>query len=391
MLRKTIMLPVVGGLLAASTIAAAPAFAKAPIEYQYGINVYGANVLDFVAGENAQIDGSRGVVGSGPSPGPLTVRYCLHDTQPGSCDVYPTTATGRYAGWSVTVKVRGKAGDKAFLVVDVEGSSSETVVYKPAHLEQEVVVKAHGLFENLEFPRSVAKDAEFSITGKARQRNSDGGTSPVPSAELVLWGSSDLTSWASQGQTKADPDGSFKFTRRMSDASYYRIAFRGAVVGGPSEQFKIDLAQPQPTPSPVPPTPSPTPSPVAPKPSPTPSPVPPKPSPEQPKPTPRKSATKVKADAGPEPVKRGKKLTVRGSLVELLQGKTKSVAHAKVAVYFHPKGSGKWKFVGWVRTDAHGNFKLMPKAWRDGSWRVKFTGDDHRTGSASAPDYVDVK
>lgn len=101
-----------------------------------------------------------------------------------------------------------------------------------------------------------------------------------------------------------------------------------------------------------------------------------------------KYGTKATVDAGPEPVKKGRSITVKGKLTNKDGG---PVDRAKVAVFFKAKGTGVWKFAGWAWTNGSGDFAKKFKAKQDGSWRFKYDGDAENFRTTSNWDYVDVR
>ncbi|KAB2350955.1 GH25 family lysozyme [Actinomadura rudentiformis] len=95
-------------------------------------------------------------------------------------------------------------------------------------------------------------------------------------------------------------------------------------------------------------------------------------------------------NAGPEPVRRGRALTVLGRLYAF-NGGWKGLPGKRVNVYFRAKGSAKWVYAGAVTTDRYGKFRKRFTAKRDGSWRVAFWGGPRYFGTTSGSDYVDVR
>ncbi|GAB1823241.1 hypothetical protein [Herbidospora sp. RD11066] len=148
-----------------------------------------------------------------------------------------------------------------------------------------------------------------------------------------------------------------------------------------------------------------------------------------PKPPKGPKATRiVDFNAGPEPVKKGRNLTLTGQLqvaqcygdwyydykkhdrayVEL-DGSVKPVDDGwsgcydsrdywhgwyklgwqDIDVYFLPAGSHKWKYVKTIDTNPNGSFYTKVKAWGSGTWGVRYDGS-HGFGSSEASDYVKV-
>lgn len=137
----------------------------------------------------------------------------------------------------------------------------------------------------------------------------------------------------------------------------------------------------------------------------------------QPKPHGPKATRIAGFDATPEPVRKGHKLTLKGSLqVAQCYGdwyykwdgyvsvhgrdgycdEDRNVWHdwhwlgsQDVDVYFLPKGSHSWKRVGTIETNDDGSFAAKVRAFRSGTWGVKFDGTRRLKGS-EATDYVKV-
>jgi hypothetical protein len=122
-------------------------------------------------------------------------------------------------------------------------------------------------------------------------------------------------------------------------------------------------------------------------------------------------------DATPEPVRKGRTLALKGKL-EVAQcyggwyykvdgivsvfGRSNHCydSHAywhdwhwlgkqDLGVYFLPKGSHHWKYVGKVESHSDGSFYTRVRAFQSGTWSVKFNGTRHLKGS-QASDYVQV-
>ncbi|UNO42069.1 hypothetical protein [Streptomyces sp. MST-110588] len=96
-------------------------------------------------------------------------------------------------------------------------------------------------------------------------------------------------------------------------------------------------------------------------------------------------------DAGPEPVRRGHKLTVTGTLQHKTAG-WKAYGKQKVQILFRPKGDRKWYLRGEVRTGANGTFRKSFTADVDGTWLpVFFYPDGKHFVGVGKEDFVDVR
>ncbi|MEU8174904.1 hypothetical protein AB0C14_18660 [Microbispora hainanensis] len=136
-----------------------------------------------------------------------------------------------------------------------------------------------------------------------------------------------------------------------------------------------------------------------------------------PRPTGPKATRIAGFDAKPEPVRKGRSLTLKGTL-QVAQcwgdwyygwndftgrrggARFCSDSHnywnswhwlgsQKVKVYFQPSGSHKWQYVNTVKTAGDGDFATKVKALRSGTWAVRFDGNRGLKGS-QATDYVKV-
>ncbi|KAB2348524.1 hypothetical protein [Actinomadura rudentiformis] len=108
----------------------------------------------------------------------------------------------------------------------------------------------------------------------------------------------------------------------------------------------------------------------------------------------RRHATFIKGfDATPEPVRRGRKITLRGWLAYQKPGDPllSPVAKRTVKIYFRAAKTGKWTYAGSDVTDKKGFFSLKATAKRDGYWRASFAGDRRFLRSFGRDDHVDVR
>lgn len=123
-------------------------------------------------------------------------------------------------------------------------------------------------------------------------------------------------------------------------------------------------------------------------------------------------------DATPEPVRRGHKLTLQGKLqvarcyadwyyrdwnsyVSVHRGSGNChdsrsywhdwnrLGHQDIDVYFQASGTRAWKRVGTLKSNRDGGFYGKVRAYRSGTWAVKFDGARGLKGS-EAQDYVKV-
>jgi hypothetical protein len=98
-------------------------------------------------------------------------------------------------------------------------------------------------------------------------------------------------------------------------------------------------------------------------------------------------------NAAPEPVRKGKTISVSGRLLRLdyspkvgyysYSGKT-------IRIYFRTKGGTTWSYVGSTTTHSDGRFKKGFTAKQDGHWRAYFSGTGWHDKQTSPSDYVNV-
>ncbi|MFD8002090.1 hypothetical protein [Streptomyces mirabilis] len=106
-----------------------------------------------------------------------------------------------------------------------------------------------------------------------------------------------------------------------------------------------------------------------------------------------KRAAKLTTNATPEPVTKGKTLTVKGALTRANWETSKYSGYTgqPVALQFKAKGATAYKTVKTVTSGTAGALTTTVKASADGSYRYRFAGTT-TTGAATATgDYVDVK
>lgn len=104
-------------------------------------------------------------------------------------------------------------------------------------------------------------------------------------------------------------------------------------------------------------------------------------------------AARLTVNAAPEPVTRGMKLTVTGSLVraDWEKDEYRGYADRAVKLQFRRTGSNVYRTVKTVYTDGYGNLKTTATAWNDGYWRYAFTGTGTTAPVNAKGDYVDVR
>ncbi|WP_369246644.1 hypothetical protein [Streptomyces sp. R41] len=106
-----------------------------------------------------------------------------------------------------------------------------------------------------------------------------------------------------------------------------------------------------------------------------------------------KRAAKLTANATPEPVTKGKTLTVTGTLTRANWSTSKYAGYTgrPVALQFRAKGSDTYTTVKTVTSGTAGALKTTVKASADGYYRYKFAGTASTGAKTAAGDFVDVK
>ncbi|MER5767514.1 hypothetical protein [Streptomyces sp. NPDC001985] len=104
-------------------------------------------------------------------------------------------------------------------------------------------------------------------------------------------------------------------------------------------------------------------------------------------------AAKLTVNAAPEPVKKGKTLTVTGALTRANWDTDRYAGYTGQAVklQFKKKGAASYTTVKTVKTDKKGHLKTTVKAGSDGTYRYSFAGNSTTQGISSTGDFVDVR
>ncbi|MEU4557520.1 FixH family protein [Actinoplanes sp. NPDC023936] len=99
-----------------------------------------------------------------------------------------------------------------------------------------------------------------------------------------------------------------------------------------------------------------------------------------------KRPSKVTLNASPEPVKKGKKITAKGTLK--IDGKV--LAGAKVQILFKKSGAKAYTVKATVKTNSKGMYSKKFTATKTGTWKVAYAGNGTKAAT-SATDAVKVK
>ncbi|MER5533308.1 hypothetical protein [Streptomyces mirabilis] len=103
--------------------------------------------------------------------------------------------------------------------------------------------------------------------------------------------------------------------------------------------------------------------------------------------------SKLTVNASPEPVKKGKTITVTGKLTRANWETNKYAGYTgqSVKLQFRKKGSTTYTTVKTIKTDGYGNLKTTTTASVDGYYRYSFAGTSTTPAVSAAGDYVDVR
>ncbi|MCH5675889.1 hypothetical protein [Streptomyces gilvus] len=103
--------------------------------------------------------------------------------------------------------------------------------------------------------------------------------------------------------------------------------------------------------------------------------------------------SKLTVNATPEPVKKGKTITVTGSLTRANwdAGKYSGYAGQKVKLQFRKKGSSTYTTLKTITTSSTGTLKTTTKATVDGYFRYSFAGTTTTPAVSATGDFVDVR
>ncbi|MFF1376536.1 DUF5707 domain-containing protein [Streptomyces sp. NPDC058308] len=106
-----------------------------------------------------------------------------------------------------------------------------------------------------------------------------------------------------------------------------------------------------------------------------------------------KRAARLTTNASPEPVKKGKTLTVSGALTRANWDTSKYAGYTKqnVQLQYKKKGAGSYTTLKTVKSDTKGNLKTTVTASADGYFRYVFAGTSTTPAVTSASDFVDVR
>ncbi|MEU9173187.1 hypothetical protein AB0D34_36405 [Streptomyces sp. NPDC048420] len=106
-----------------------------------------------------------------------------------------------------------------------------------------------------------------------------------------------------------------------------------------------------------------------------------------------KRAARLTVNASPEPVKKGKTITVTGKLTRANweTGTYSGYTSQKAALQFRAKGSNTYSAVKTVTSGTGGALKTTTTASKDGYYRYVFAGTSTTGAATAAGDYIDVQ
>ncbi|SED49161.1 hypothetical protein SAMN05216532_4718 [Streptomyces sp. 2231.1] len=103
-------------------------------------------------------------------------------------------------------------------------------------------------------------------------------------------------------------------------------------------------------------------------------------------------AAKLTANPAPEPVKKGKTLTVTGALIRANWESLKYGGYGSQSVKLqYRKSSSTCTTLKTVKADSKGNLKTTTAATADGYYRFSFAGNSTTAAVSATGDFVDVK
>ncbi|CAM5240896.1 Calcium-binding protein OS=Streptomyces fumanus OX=67302 GN=GCM10018772_30680 PE=4 SV=1 [Streptomyces fumanus] len=104
-------------------------------------------------------------------------------------------------------------------------------------------------------------------------------------------------------------------------------------------------------------------------------------------------ASKLTVNASPEPVKKGKTLTVTGKLSRANWDDLAYHGYSgqSVKLQYRKKSADSYTTVKTIKTDSKGNLKTTVKASADGYYRFAFAGTTTTSAVNASGDFVSVK
>jgi hypothetical protein len=214
-------------------------------------------------------------------------------------------------------------------------------------------------FSAFSAPGTVQTNTKATVTATMVVGDDVGGWKAAANATVILQKGPAGGAWTDFGTAKTNKNGSVTFKPTFDADAYWRFLLPGDATSLRAEKvFFVNTT-------------------TAPIPNPTPAPA--------------KAKTKVTLNAAPEPVKKGRKITVSGKVTQQSGTSWTKVTGRSVAVYFRAKGASTWTLAGWAKLDKNGKYVIKFKAKKDGSWHAVLKAGTTRYGATSPSDYVDVR
>jgi hypothetical protein len=197
-------------------------------------------------------------------------------------------------------------------------------------------------------PEPVGKGASVTAKGRVERKLVDGTRAGVPGAYVDLEFSADGKTWTQRGGAYANGNGDFTISATAGTDGYWRIHHLSLTYENRDSISGSDYVD-------------------------------------------VKYRTSIASfNAAPEPVAKGKTITVSGTLQRYvsawgpLGGKT-------VYIYFRPYKATAWTYMGVATSDKYGKWHRGFTASRDGTWYAKYKGSDTYLPVTTGGDYVDVR
>ncbi|MFG1998076.1 hypothetical protein ACGFNU_02880 [Spirillospora sp. NPDC048911] len=230
-----------------------------------------------------------------------------------------------------------------------EGTASATGGYQPAQAESTSVARHLTRISDFDAgPEPVGNGSFVTLKGRAARRLVMGAWAPAEYRVVKFEFSPDGRRWSVMARIDTDRQGTFSKQVRATRDGFWRarlVAAAADLDSAPSSSDHVDV---------------------------------------------RHRTAFASFNASPEPVRKGRTLTVSGKFNRHI-GSWKPGAGVTVSIYFKAKGSGTWRRMAAVRTGPQGSFRRVFKASMDGTWKASYRGGTTYLGASSPGDYVDVR
>jgi hypothetical protein len=196
-------------------------------------------------------------------------------------------------------------------------------------------------------PEPVGKGATLTGDGRMTRTVAGGSNAPVTGGDVDLQFSADGTKWTTVAHGRTDDGGYFTIPAKATADGYWRAAVESGPVYLPSTSSSdhVDV---------------------------------------------RYRTAISSFNASPEPVSKGKTITVAGTLKRDTTA-WKAFSGQSVKIYFQAKGATSWTYEGTAKTSSTGHFSHGFKAAKDGIWRATYAGGSSYLAVTGSGDYVDVR